>query len=115
MLTEANWKAAVCSERRRLMLAVSAAAKGRVSKEFWGEANAPETGGRRSTCGAFVKVREVSELHVSTGQHTVEGFGVLADKDGAPRTEDMSTNTGKDGNGRQQTRAGPEKHFLQVS
>lgn len=73
---------------------------------LWGETTAPETGGRRSTCGVFVKVREVSELHVSTGQHTVEGFGVLVDKDVAPRTEDMSTNKGKDGKERQQTRAG---------
>lgn len=44
-----------------------------------------------------MKVREVSELHVSTGQHTVEGFGVPVDKDVAPRTEDTSKNKGEDG------------------
>lgn len=37
---------------------------------------------------------EGGDLHVSTGQHTVEGFGVPVDKGVAPRTENTSDNKG---------------------
>lgn len=37
---------------------------------------------------------EGGELHVSTGRHTVEGFGVPVDKDVAPRTENKQNNKG---------------------
>lgn len=42
---------------------------------------------------------EGGDLHVSTGQHTVEGFGVPVDKDVAPRTENTSNNKGGDRKG----------------
>lgn len=38
---------------------------------------------------------EGGKLHVSTGQHTVEGFGLPVDKDVAPRTENTSNNKGE--------------------